>query len=95
MGSLCASDAASEGTWVWEDDNVNFFNGDYETGLPVAGQFVSWGENQPNNDGHDDSNGEQCARTTGLLWNDTPCTLELVQHAESFNGIGYICEKQP
>ncbi len=81
-----ATDTEVEGEWRWEDDHANFWQG-VASGMAVGGAFTSWDQEQPNNGnlGAD----ENCARTRGSRWNDTPCALD----ADAlFVGMGYICE---
>jgi Lectin C-type domain len=65
-----ATDAVSEGTWLWVDEVVPFFEVDADTG---GGRFTSWAEDEPN-----DFDGSDCLRilTTGL-WADWPCDSPL------------------
>jgi hypothetical protein len=85
------SDEQTENTWVWEDDQSPFWMGRYsyvtlENGSAVNGSFASWGVHQPDS-GYDKE--EDCLRTTGLLWNDTPCQTDPLQ---DLLGLGYICK---
>lgn len=89
-----ANDIETEGVWVWEDDQTVFWMGNYdyvtmENGSAVDGRYSSWGPIQPNRayDGDED-----CVRTKGLVWHDTPCTPDLVANPD-FVGLGYICEQ--
>lgn len=63
-----ASDAASEGSWVWGRDLAPFFS----VGAEPTGVFVAWASGEPNNSG----DGENC----GVIkpspergWYDRPC----------------------
>ena len=81
-----ATDTDAEGEWRWEDDHANFWQG-VASGMAVGDAFTSWDQEQPNNGnlGPD----ENCARTRGSRWNDTPCALDA---GALFVGMGYICE---
>ncbi|HEX2878942.1 MAG TPA: hypothetical protein VHO25_05335 [Polyangiaceae bacterium] len=54
----------------------------------IEGRFASWGPNQPDNAFDQD---EDCLRTKGPLWYDTPCLPEL-SGDPAFTGLGYVCE---
>jgi hypothetical protein len=84
-----ARDAQMQADWRWDDDQTPFWKG-LAAGAAVGGAFASWDVDQPNNGnlGPD----EYCVRTTGSLWNDTPCELDPLA-ASPFDGIGYICEQ--
>jgi hypothetical protein len=83
-----AGDPDATGDWRWEDDQSSFWQG-LADGMAVGGAFASWAIDQPNNGnlGPD----EYCVRTTGAVWNDTPCELDAAAQYP-FDGIGYICE---
>lgn len=88
------SDEQTEGTWVWDDAQVSFWMGVYnyntmENGAAIDGSFASWGPNQPD-DGY--MANEDCLRTKGLVWHDTPCD-PAVDQTGVFVGLGYICEQ--
>lgn len=65
-----ASDGASEGAWVWVIDDIPFWSGDSETGVPVNGQFEVWASGEPN--GEDTSD---CVRLVPdpPRWADLEC----------------------
>lgn len=88
------SDEATDGLWVWDDGNVPFWMGTYdygtmENGAAIDGRYASWGPNQPDN-AYDQN--EDCLRTKGLVWHDTPCDPAL-DPSGLFVGVGYICEQ--
>jgi hypothetical protein len=43
-----ASDDDVEGEWTWVIDDVPFWSGDGDTGVPVNGEFESWADGEPN-----------------------------------------------
>ena len=47
-----ANDISTEGTWVWVDNETQFWQGDF-TGSPVAGLFSHWGNEPDDFDGQD------------------------------------------
>jgi lectin-like protein len=71
-----ASDAETEGTWVWIDDGVPFWQGTGDTGSVVGGAFETWNSDEPNGRGNSD-----CARlvpppvtsSAGPTWADLEC----------------------
>ncbi len=73
-----ASDAATEGKWVW-DSGEQFWSGDGQ-GQVMPGKFAGWAEGEPN--GEMESN---CARIEGSppRWLDTDCGMRAP---------GLICE---
>ena len=63
-----ASDAVTEGVWVWED-GTQFWQGDV-AGAPVAGLYSHWRGSQPDDYQH----GEDCASIESVDgWNDRAC----------------------
>ena len=69
-----ASDAGSEGTWLWAD-GTQFWSGD-EGGAPVQGRFNAWLSGQPNDAGQGQGQArEDCAILLGSSagWNDVSC----------------------
>ena len=54
-----ANDRRVEGTWIWEDNQAQFWSGNY-TGSPVGGLYNNWGD-EPDNFG-----GQQNAAAIGL-----------------------------
>lgn len=56
-----ASDISDEGTWLWQDDNVQFWQG-ADSGKKVNGRFTHWGKgetgSEPNNYTGDDPSGQ-------------------------------------
>lgn len=65
---LGGSDAADEGTWIWEDGD-QFWDGIFN-GMVVGGLYATWAVGEPNND-----NGvEDCARMSSAgTWVDGAC----------------------
>jgi hypothetical protein len=75
---LGGSDAASEGTWVWED-GTQFWQG-AANGMAVGGLYTNWIANQPDNSGGT----ENCLQFhPNMGWNDTTCS----------SSFAYICER--
>jgi hypothetical protein len=66
-----ASDAASEGVWIWED-GTQFWSG-ANNGKPVGGLFSFWASGEPNNQGGDENCGEI---QTIQGFNDSKCDFE-------------------
>lgn len=73
-----ASDAVTEGVWIWVSDGTQFWSGDGLTGNAVNGAYTNWNNDEPN--GGDNSD---CARllprTVALPdrnapWADLECT---------------------
>lgn len=65
-----ANDIANEGAWLWEENDANFWNGDFN-GAVVPPWFANWRSGEPNDSGAQ----EDCAHVyagTGL-WNDLLC----------------------
>ncbi len=84
-----ASDADSEGTWVWVVDDQPFWLGTGTTGSAVDGAFVNWNATEPNG-----ANATNCARALprsfgspipDAPWADLGCEAPL----------GAICEAYP
>jgi hypothetical protein len=85
---LGASDAASEGTWLWVVDDQPFWVGSGATGNAVAGAYVNWNTDEPN--GVTPDCARALPRSFGSLnpdapWADLGCELLL----------GAICERYP
>lgn len=83
-----ASDATTEGTWVWVNDNFAFWSGGAEDGSALGGAYVNWNATEPNGGA-----ATNCARVLPDLaspaptarWADLTCTEE----------IGAVCEQYP
>jgi hypothetical protein len=85
---LGASDAASEGTWVWVVDNQPFWVGNGATGNAVGAAYVNWNTDEPN--GVTPDCARALPRSFGSLnpdapWADLGCELLL----------GAVCERYP
>jgi hypothetical protein len=85
---LGASDAASEGTWVWVVDNQPFWVGSGATGNAVGGAYVNWNSDEPN--GLTPDCARALPRSFGSMnpdapWADLGCELLL----------GAVCELYP
>lgn len=74
------NDQATEGAWIWTDNNQRFWTGGPigSGGMPVSGVYRNWSVNEPNNS----SGGipEHCLAgiltgTLTYLWNDVPCNF--------------------
>lgn len=95
---LGASDAASEGTWLWIDANTQFWNGK-KTGNAVSGLYSHWGKNtnlvqsEPDDVGDQDALGIALTRWpigSGSLgqtsqWNDliaTDALFYIIEYTE-------------
>lgn len=65
-----ASDAESEGTWVWVRDGLPFWSGDGTTGEPIDDAYENWNSDEPNGRGASD-----CARLVpnNGTWADLEC----------------------
>jgi hypothetical protein len=69
-----ASDAAKEGTWIWEDGTQFWSGGNAASGgKPVNSKFAFWATGEPNNQGGIENCGE-CQSIQG--WNDSRCDFE-------------------
>jgi hypothetical protein len=84
-----ATDAASEGQWLWVGDAAPFWIGSGATGAPNGGAYTNWNATEPNG-----ATATNCARalprsiagpTSSAPWADLDCALEL----------GSICESGP
>jgi hypothetical protein len=65
---LAGTDAAAEGSWVWQGTGDPFWSGG-PAGAPVGGRFTFWLGGEPNNDSNED-----CAEMRGDGgWNDAAC----------------------
>jgi len=74
-----ATDAVSEGNWVWVTDELGFWLGS-AAGGPVNGAFANWNADEPNGGGNSD-----CARLVpGLdgIWADLECEFDRVPLCE-------------
>jgi hypothetical protein len=82
--ALGATDAATESTWVWQNNNDVFWIG-VGNGAPVGGRYANWNGGEPNEFDHAGT-GEDCGYFTapGGGWNDNLCT----------DPKPYICETQ-
>jgi hypothetical protein len=85
-----ASDAVTDGTWVWVVDGQSFWLGDGATGGAVDGAYVNWSSTEPN--GGASSN---CARAVPLpsgsplpdaRWSDLACNQLRGSICEAFAG---------
>jgi lectin-like protein len=84
-----ATDAASEGQWLWVGDAAPFWIGNGATGSANAGAFTNWNPTEPNG-----ATATNCARAlprsiagpaSNAPWADLDCALQL----------GAICESGP
>jgi hypothetical protein len=85
---LGASDAATEGTWVWVVDNQPFWVGSGATGNAVGGAYANWNSDEPN--GFTSDCARALPRSSGSVnpdapWADFGC--------ESL--LGAVCELYP
>jgi C-type mannose receptor len=79
-----ASDREMEGRWYWDGQGGSeFWDGD-ANGSPVAGAFVAWAADTPNNSQGTSQEGEDCAVLvmTGGTWGDRTCSIKYA----------YLCE---
>lgn len=73
-----ASDAATEGVWIWVSDGTQFWSGDGTTGSAVNGVYTNWNTDEPN--GSDNSDCTRLLPRTDALpdrnvtWADLECT---------------------
>lgn len=84
VGFIGANDIATEGVWVWDQTDQNFWNGAAD-GSPAGGLYADWSSGEPNNSGDD---GEDVA-TLGLSsggWNDLNVARERYCIVESDAG---------
>lgn len=72
-----ATDASTEGEWLWESDSELFWTGGFG-GSVVSGQYADWDTNTQSNNV---SPGEHCAEFNYFYpsvpsgkWNDIPCS---------------------
>lgn len=84
-----ATDAASEGQWVWVGDISPFWVGNGATGAPSGGSYTNWGATEPNG-----ATLTNCARALprsagnanpDAPWADLDCAVAL----------GAVCESGP
>ena len=76
-----ASDAHTEGTWVWVADGTGFWSGNGLEGAAIASAYTNWNSDEPNGGGSSD-----CMRILDdAKWADLEC-----EHAR-----GYVCEGPP
>ncbi|HPC17842.1 MAG TPA: PA14 domain-containing protein [Candidatus Hydrogenedentes bacterium] len=66
-----ANDSAVEGAWIWDQESVNFFNGDYTNGAVVPPWYANWNDQEPNNVGNEDCG---VFYYSSGKWNDLACT---------------------
>ena len=64
---LGGNDRDVEGRWVWDENGVNFYNGDHTNGAVVPPWFANWHDLEPNNAGLE--NALMIYPDSGL-WND-------------------------
>jgi hypothetical protein len=75
---LGASDSKKANSWLWLDDDTEFWRGD-KRGQPVDGAFVAWGKDEPSAAGD-----ERCARyhsspdRRNWSWSDCSCGSEVL-----------------
>jgi hypothetical protein len=63
-----ANDITTEGAWVWDGSNDQFWQGG-SGGVSVGARFQSWANGEPNDDGTED-----CGELrSSLVWNDGSC----------------------
>jgi len=82
QGWIGATDAANEGTWIWDggpEAGQQFWSG-LSNGSATSGRYNAWGSGEPNNAGNEDY---AHFRTDGL-WNDYPLSVGSIQ--------GYVVE---
>jgi hypothetical protein len=84
-----ATDAASEGQWLWVGDTGPFWIGNGATGSANAGAYTNWNATEPNG-----ATATNCARalprsiggpTSNAPWADLDCATAL----------GFVCESGP
>jgi lectin-like protein len=65
-----ATDTTVEGEWFWVVDDIAFWSGDGDTGVPVNNQFEAWAGGEPNGEGD-----SSCARLVPNppRWADLEC----------------------
>ena len=84
---LGGSDAATEGTWLWPDNNQFWLGGANGT---ASQSYTNWGTNQPNNGSGQYQ--EDCLVMRGDradTWFDRPCDAEPNAPTGAY---GYICQ---
>ncbi len=79
---LGATDEATEGTWLWVDNNAVFFQGTGTAGGPVGGLYENFNGAEPNDSGGED----YCEMSTGGGWNDNAIDEARWGLAEFSNG---------
>jgi len=76
-----ATDAATEGTFLWLEDAAD----------PLSGAYTNWRTGEPNNGGVDGPQ-EDCVVIEGAragTWDDRPCTLNAAMTAGAYP---YVCQ---
>jgi hypothetical protein len=70
-GWIGASDASTEGAWLWIRDGAPFWNGDGLTGNVVDGAYENWSSDEPN--GEDSSDCARLVPASAGAWGDLEC----------------------
>jgi hypothetical protein len=84
-----ASDADTEGLWLWVGDGTPLWRGNGATGSAVGGAYENWNSDEPNG-----GNNSACARlvfTTNAAPNPPPAWADL----ECFELLRSVCEGPP
>jgi hypothetical protein len=84
-----ASDADTEGLWLWVDDGTPFWSGNGATGAAVGAAYENWNSDEPNGAGT-----SACARlvfTTNAAPNPPPAWADL----ECFELLRSVCDGPP